>query len=245
MAWRSTWSGGSRAGGRFGATLPASTLRFGSIIDFAKPGDTIWGSGLLDPEAAVNVRDTKVLAVRGPLTASALQSAWNSLPRRSWRPGVALAQSLRRREAKEPLRHRPRPPSLPAVRIEREFGGIDGVKVISVAALPKDVVEEVLGCRRILSSSLHGLIAAHVFGLPSLYVRFLPAPRAISSPKGTGGSSTRTISCRSAEDHPPQYILDHAALRQAADMAKYVKLRLDLQRLVDAWRPAAATSSRG
>ncbi len=47
-------------------------LTIGSIIHWAKAGDTIWGSGLLFANAPP-ITECRVLAVRGPLTKQVLK----------------------------------------------------------------------------------------------------------------------------------------------------------------------------
>ncbi len=52
------------------------------------------------------------------------------------------------------------------------FGGRDDVTVIDVRRPVGAVVADMLGCRLILSSSLHGLIVAHAFERSALHVEF-------------------------------------------------------------------------
>lgn len=45
-------------------------------------------------------------------------------------------------------------------------------KVINILDTIENVIDEVHSCECILSSSLHGLIVAHAFGIPAVWVKF-------------------------------------------------------------------------
>ena len=44
------------------------------------------------------------------------------------------------------------------------------VLVIDVQRGPKEVVEDILSCELVLSSSLHGIITAHAYGIPAVWL---------------------------------------------------------------------------
>jgi hypothetical protein len=45
-------------------------------------------------------------------------------------------------------------------------------KLIDIQSRVETVIDDIVGCDHILSSSLHGLIVAHAYGVPALWVRF-------------------------------------------------------------------------
>src|SRR5262249_41386283 len=48
----------------------------------------------------------------------------------------------------------------------------EGCKNIDIQQSIERVIDEITSCRYLLSSSLHGLVVAHAYGIPALWVRF-------------------------------------------------------------------------
>ncbi len=46
------------------------------------------------------------------------------------------------------------------------------VKVIDINGGLEQVVDEIVSCKRIVSSSLHGIIASHAYGVPAARIKF-------------------------------------------------------------------------
>ena len=138
-------------------------LTIGSIIHFALPGDSIWGSGLLTADAPPIAR-CRVLAVRGPLTRQALKVECPM-----GEPGLLVPLVYPDARPRKPadIGLVPHHSELPLVKRH-----LAGFKIIDVTQPPKIVVESILGCKRVLSSSLHGLVVADAYQIPSIYVRF-------------------------------------------------------------------------
>lgn len=170
----------------------------GTIANLFTNGEvTVWGSGASryrNPSAGkervpfeIQPGTTyRVTATRGPITAGILAKAefrhrgvygdpvW-LLPR-FYRPAIEKKYDLgviihlsdlvdREVEAHPNPRHRRYevPPSLStSVRL------INTVTPVSVAGL-KDKLDEILSCRRIISTSLHGMVFAESYGIPCLY----------------------------------------------------------------------------
>lgn len=145
----------------------------GSILhEIRRPGAAvIWGSGMLDAGTEL-ARPRATHAVRGPLTHRRLEELGYPCAEVYGDPAILLPRAL-------PMAADPDagvigivPHFSPAEIAGRMFGGRDGFQVIDVRRPVAEVVRDMLGCVGIVSSSLHGLIVAHAYGLPALWAEF-------------------------------------------------------------------------
>ena len=144
---------------RVEAIEEADLLACGSLLENAagdaKPGAIVWGSGLMFGDTA-DVSHLDVRAVRGRLTARAC-----GLPDVVTADPGALVPELW-----------PKPTPRRGVGVVRHY--IDQTDypwadaTIDATAPVDEVVEFIGSCRRVASSSLHGLIVAHAWHLPTL-----------------------------------------------------------------------------
>jgi pyruvyltransferase len=137
----------------------ADLVSCGSLLEYAaveaKPGCAVWGSGLMHGQP-VDVSGLEILAVRGEITATALNQY--SVP--TGDPGSLVPMFWSKPEPKYDIgvvRH---------YVDDREYPWAD---VVIDAGCPVDEVIELIGsCRRIASSSLHGLVVAESWGIPTM-----------------------------------------------------------------------------
>jgi pyruvyltransferase len=147
----------------------------GSIIQWIhNPNTIVWGSGFIDDVSIPEVLPKKILAVRGPLTRARLLEMGVECPAVYGDPALLL-----------PYYYRPK------VQKKYKLGIIPHVsnyykhvldkykenKDVSVIKLFdyrnwKEVVDAILECDFIASSSLHGIIAAESYGVPNIWVEF-------------------------------------------------------------------------
>lgn len=150
-----------------------SLLTIGSIMQFAEPGDVVWGTGVnaklrprrLDPRRVFDVR-----AVRGPLTAVALESEGSSVPPCFGDPGVLLPALFPETAVlASPERKRHAVVVVPNV----NDVGLDaaGEHVVSPTGAPWQVIEELLAGDLVVGTSLHAIITAEAYGVPARAVR--------------------------------------------------------------------------
>ncbi|MCK9795022.1 LicD family protein [Isoptericola sp. 4D.3] len=151
----------------------------GSIINQATARSVVWGSGTYGTEGKDEVSPrARYTAVRGPLTRAKLGAHKGfgiQVPEVYGDPALLL-----------PLYY------MPEVPITHEYGVVvrwserrwakatfgPGVKMIDFARSDvESVVRELLSCRRIVTSSLHGLIVADAYGIPNAWL-------ASDSPRG-------------------------------------------------------------
>lgn len=150
----------------------------GSIASNARRNSIVWGSGLMGFETKWRIpRAARYAAVRGPLTRSLLRNIDYDVPRVYGDPALLT-----------PLYF------FPAVEKKHEVGlvvrwsetrwhqvAVSGdVKVINLATNDVEgTIRDIMSCRSVASSSLHGLVLADAYGIPNAW---------LNSDGGVGGS---------------------------------------------------------
>lgn len=153
------------------------TLAIGSVVKFARAGTPVWGAGTprmtdtLSPEADYR-------AVRGPLTRELVLRSGGSVPEIYGDPALLL-----------PLIYDPRPAKKHRLGLVRHVLHADaplrleGVHEIDIRRIGYEAIEafirELLECEAILSTSLHGLIAAQAYGIPTRWCTLSSAGKAL------------------------------------------------------------------
>ncbi|MGM9488996.1 polysaccharide pyruvyl transferase family protein [Ideonella sp. YS5] len=141
-------------------------LAIGSTIRFALDGTTVWGTGTPRMSDRLNPR-AHYLAVRGPLTARLVAECGGAAPEILGDPAVLLPRFYQPRQAAR--RHALGVVLHHAHEGQLQFEG--DVRVIGVLREGYEGIEafidEICSCERVLSSSLHGLIVSHAYGVPA------------------------------------------------------------------------------
>lgn len=140
---------------------------------FAQPNDIVWGTGCINYNEIDNL-PKKIYAVRGPLTRNELLKKGISTPKVYGDPALLFPEIYN-----------------PVKIIKYKYGLIphyidftdpnslliikqlqsQGVKIINITAGIFHFIDELVQCKNILSSSLHGLIAADAYNIPNIRVK--------------------------------------------------------------------------
>lgn len=141
----------------------------GSILDWADARSIVCGAGLISAESKMSVAPAAINCVRGPLTEASLEKQGMRTTGVFGDPGILAAELF-------PMRGSPDTPigivphyvdaSAPWLRSCRDRG----VLVIDTLAPLEQYFAGLQRCETILTSSLHGLIFAHSFGKPALWI---------------------------------------------------------------------------
>ena len=149
------------------ASMEGKFISTGSVIEFARRGDIVWGTGSKFP-VPVQATNLEVLAVRGPRTLSLLD-----LDER----GIALGDPAVLMPNVYPVDERTFErkgvgiiPHYVDQDIMQDTEGID-VVVDLTSKNWKRVVDDIVRCEIVISSSLHGLIVAEAYGVPAVWVQ--------------------------------------------------------------------------
>lgn len=135
---------------------------------------TIWGAGVI---SAVDQFENpkEILAVRGPLTKKVLAERSVPCPDSFGDPGLMLAQVF------QPTDNRPKfalgiVPHFREVGIAKKLCAeamkTDEVRIIDPTQPIEEVAKQLTACEAIVSSSLHGIITSHAYGVKCGWVRF-------------------------------------------------------------------------
>lgn len=142
----------------------------GSVLAHVSKKCTVWGSGIILKDQVV--KPAKFLAVRGPQTRKCLLEQGYEVSEVYGDPGMLL-----------PVYYNPtveKKYKLGIVAHYVDFRVVQRVYQGSANVLPIDLMTNdveattdlFLSCERIVSSSLHGLIVAHAYGIPAVWVQF-------------------------------------------------------------------------
>ncbi len=145
----------------------------GSIIGCEKFDAVIWGSGVLSMGAAKSIFRLDLLikydvrAVRGPITREILMLAGYDVPEVYGDPGILM-----------PLIYSPE--SVEKVHdaglilhYKSELSPEERMGLYEIDVCTADhafFIDEILRCRRVISSSLHGIILAEAYGVPAVFL---------------------------------------------------------------------------
>jgi len=152
------------------ASRGSGMLAIGSVIKFAKDGCNVWGTGTprltdgLNPNAVYH-------AVRGPLTRQVILESGGSCPEIYGDPALLMPLLYKPNVSKKYrlgiIRH---------VR-QRSLGNLaPEVRDLNLLRVGFDEIEsfirELMECEMVITTSLHGLILAHAYGIPARWAEF-------------------------------------------------------------------------
>jgi pyruvyltransferase len=143
----------------------------GSILFLTDKNSIVWGSGFISEDSYCGIKPKKVLAVRGPLTRKKLLKEKINCPEIYGDPALLLPKFYK-----------------PKIKKIYELGIVphevdkknnflkriknSKIKIININQEPKKVIRNILSCKKIASSSLHGIIVADAYKIPSIWIEF-------------------------------------------------------------------------
>lgn len=142
----------------------------GSILHNARDGEAVWGSGINAkiPDDAHRFRHLDVRAVRGPLTRQWLVDRGIAAPAVYGDPALLMPAFYPRE-----LVGAPAPVDFVVIPHFNEPVGKYAAwqdRLLLPSTLPLAFVRGLLGAKRVVSSSLHGVILAEAYGIPAVYL---------------------------------------------------------------------------
>lgn len=151
-------------------------LGIGSILGMCSNRRSIvWGSGILDSTIKTIESPAEIRAVRGPLTRKKLLEMGIECPAVYGDPAMLVKQYYNPNISKKyklgVISHYS---SAHRESAFEAFQALSDVHHIDIANYGDwhSFIDEILSCEAIVSSSLHGLIIAETYGIPSLWIEF-------------------------------------------------------------------------
>lgn len=140
----------------------------GSILQLATNQSVIWGSGFIEEQhSPISVESIR--AVRGPLTKINLDKLGITCPEVYGDPGILLPKYY------SPVITKKFKVGVIPHYIDKDCEDLKHIGehlIIDVQSSVEQVIDSMLSCDIILSSSLHGLIVADAYNIPTCWVKF-------------------------------------------------------------------------
>lgn len=146
----------------------------GSILGWAMKGNAadhvIWGSGFFDASETLKGVPGRICAVRGPLTRARILELGVECPEIFGDPALLYPRFYQPSVSQEyALGIIPHIADQDSAWV-RAAATQPNVKIIDVTLGVQNFVDDLLKCHAIASSSLHGIIAADAYGIPSVWI---------------------------------------------------------------------------
>jgi pyruvyltransferase len=139
-------------------------LAIGSIMSALRAGDTVWGSGCIRDKIIQAPPGAQFLAVRGPKTRNRMKGA--AIPEIFGDPGLLLPLIYRPNDTK-----RYKLGVLPHYIDKGAIGATEG-HLIDIQAPWQTVINEIVSCDRVVSSTLHGIVFCEAYGVPVTWSKY-------------------------------------------------------------------------
>lgn len=202
-------------------------LFIGSILKYTDNKSIVWGAGFIEEGAVCKQKPEKILAVRGPLTRKALLKQGISCPEVYGDPILLLPRFY------QPKIKKKYKLGIVPHEVDQDERWLDKInnskiKIINIKQKDFKFVDEVLECEKIASSSLHGLIVADAYGIPSIWLEF--SDKVI----GNGFKFRDYFASVGREDKKPLRVTDKVTVFDIMNSTKDYKIKIDLDKLWNA-----------
>ena len=134
----------------------------GSLVGWCNRGSVIWGSGCINNTAIPSEKPLDCVAVRGPLTYELLTENNIEVQQVYGDPGLLVSNFYPKKAFGDKV-------GLIPHYLDKGYKFFDN-EILDIQAGLKNFLDQLFECRIVFSSSLHGLIFADAYGIPSYWV---------------------------------------------------------------------------
>ncbi|MGA9637587.1 polysaccharide pyruvyl transferase family protein [Flavobacterium sp.] len=145
-------------------------VTIGSVLTHVNHKCIVWGSGIISKEYPI--KEAKFLAVRGPQTRAFLLDQGHQVPEIYGDPALLLPRYFNPIVEKK-YKYGIVPHYNDWEKVKDWF--VADAEVLVIDLMTTDIESktiEFLACEKIISSSLHGIIVAHAYGIPAVWQKF-------------------------------------------------------------------------
>ncbi len=200
----------------------------GSILEIPSENNlVVWGSGFISSNSQFKVKPKRICAVRGPRTREIILKNGIYCPEVYGDPAMLYPCFYKPTiEKKYKLGIIPHyiDQNNPLLNI---FNNESSVLIIDMLAGTKKVVDDICSCEIVASSSLHGIIAADSYGIPSVWIEFS------KKVKGNGFKFYDYFESVGRENELPLTITQRTTIKEIIDHCKDYKVELDMGKLIN------------
>ena len=139
------------------------TIMIGSIARLAEKGITVLGSGFIRKTDEVS-KDANWKWVRGPLSRKMVLDAGGECPELYGDAALILPDLVSASNKVHDVGYCPHG-------VDFDLFPEDALKIRLYSRDVLNTTKQITSCRKIISSSLHGIIVAHAYGIPAAYVK--------------------------------------------------------------------------
>lgn len=203
-------------------------ITMGSILDSATKDTIVWGAGFISQESHCFEKPKKVCAVRGPKSREKLLADGIECPKIYGDPALLLPKiyqpSIKKTHKLGIIPHF----------VDKQhpwFETIKNHKNIKIIDIQNPdlfaVVDDILSCENIASSSLHGMIVSDAYQIPSLWIEFS------NNVIGEGFKFIDYFLSVNRIDNKPFLIKDTTTTKNIFDQFYEYEIKIDLQSLLE------------
>lgn len=142
----------------------------GSILAHVNKKCIVWGSGVINHNQIV--KPAKFLAVRGPETRRVLLNQGYKVPEVYGDPALLLPDYYNPKVEKK-YKLGIIPHYVDYEFVKQRWGHLKDVVIIDLMTNSiEDTTNQIMQCKNIISSSLHGIIVSHTYQIPAVWIKF-------------------------------------------------------------------------
>lgn len=138
----------------------AQSIMIGSIANHARSGMNVFGSGFIRANDSICV-DAKYHWVRGQLSRKMIIDAGGVCPELYGDAALILPDIIKPSAKEHDMGYIPH---------HVDYHLVGGFKVNLTRGGIEHITKQITKCRKVMSSSLHGIIVAHAYGIPAAWV---------------------------------------------------------------------------